>query len=152
MSKRDDMAIFGNRVREIRKRLSLSQRECAKSLEISGSFLSEIEAGKVKPGYEFFKNIRSKYNVNFDYLFTGEGEPFRTETPESDPEVVFDFGIDNPLIKEMLRYFRKSPFLRFAMLQHYRVLVFEKLDLIEHEIKQTLEKEKKMGRKELTEA
>ncbi|MDQ1353023.1 MAG: Helix-turn-helix protein, partial [Acidobacteriota bacterium] len=50
----DTIFDFGNRLKIARGQLHLSQRDFAAQLDIAGSYLSEIEAGKTRPGFEFF--------------------------------------------------------------------------------------------------
>lgn len=72
----EQLSQFGQRIRNIRKTLGLSQKDFASSLNISSPFLSEIENGKYKPGFDFFKNTLHHFNVNLHYLLTGQGEMF----------------------------------------------------------------------------
>jgi transcriptional regulator with XRE-family HTH domain len=64
---------FGNRVKEVRKTLRISQKDFAASLDMSGSYLSEIEHGNAAPGYEFFYKLSAQYQVSLDYLVHGTG-------------------------------------------------------------------------------
>jgi transcriptional regulator with XRE-family HTH domain len=70
---RDSLIALGSRVKKSRKSLGISQKDFAASLEMSGSYLSEIEHGNATPGYEFFYKVSLKYNVSLDYLFHGTG-------------------------------------------------------------------------------
>jgi transcriptional regulator with XRE-family HTH domain len=45
---------FGDRLRQIRQKLKMSQKNFAKKLNITGPALSEFENNRYKPGYEFF--------------------------------------------------------------------------------------------------
>jgi transcriptional regulator with XRE-family HTH domain len=72
----DQLTEFGQRIKNIRKTLGLNQKDFASPLNISSTFLSEIENGKYKPGFDFFKNILDHFNVNLHYLLTGQGEMF----------------------------------------------------------------------------
>lgn len=77
MNKRKyDLKEFGLRVKTVRKTLKLSQQEFGEKLNISGSFISDIEAGKSKAGYDLFFNLSVVFNVNLYYLVLGEGEMF----------------------------------------------------------------------------
>ena len=76
---RESLINLGSRVKKTRKTLGVSQKDFAASLEMSGSYLSEIEHGNAAPGYEFFYKISLKYNVNPDWLFHGTGTMIREE-------------------------------------------------------------------------
>ena len=92
---------FGKRVKQIRKDLNFSQREFGKELGLSGSFLSEIEYGKTKPGYDFFWNIHRKFNVDLYYLLKGTGKPFIIPEDQKPKRKIFD-GPDNETIEKLL--------------------------------------------------
>ncbi len=50
----DTILDFGNRLKRTREHLHLSQKDFAARLDIAGSYLTEIEASKTRPGFEFF--------------------------------------------------------------------------------------------------
>ncbi|MCP5108770.1 MAG: helix-turn-helix transcriptional regulator [bacterium] len=135
---------FGKRVREIRKDLHFSQRQFAKDLGISGSFLSEIESGKTKPGYDFFWNINNKFNVDLYYLLNGTGEPYIIPEDQKPVRKIFN-GDDSVTIEKMIGHFKDAPVVRLAVLQFYRTFIFEKKDLIEAEIKDSKKDNRETG-------
>ncbi len=100
---------YGSRVKEIRKRLQLSQKEFSEGLEISYGYMSEIEAGKRAAGYKFLKNLYMKYRVNFKFLFTGKGPML--ETDEDEKGVRMDFGEDGEITPGALYRTSKLPHL-----------------------------------------
>ncbi len=67
---------MGSRIKEMRKRLKITQKEMAKSLGIAGCYLSEIENGRGNPGFKFYFNLSKLYYLSLDYLFHGIGEMF----------------------------------------------------------------------------
>jgi transcriptional regulator with XRE-family HTH domain len=76
---RESLITLGSRVKKTRKTLGISQKDFAASLEMSGSYLSEIEHGNATPGYEFFYKVSLKYNISLDYLFHGIGSMIKEE-------------------------------------------------------------------------
>jgi len=56
---KDEISIeFGKRLKEVRKKLNnITQTEFAKQLSMAKSSLCEIEAGEVKPGFDFFYKL-----------------------------------------------------------------------------------------------
>ncbi len=70
----ENLKVVGNRIREIRIELRLSQKEMAAALEIPGPKLSKIESGVHAPGYSFLYKLSTVLNVSIDYLVSGEGE------------------------------------------------------------------------------
>jgi transcriptional regulator with XRE-family HTH domain len=133
---------FGKRVKEIRRRLNISQKDFASTIGISSSSLSEIESGKTKPGYEFFKNITLEYNVNNQYLHTGKGDIFLDSDAENSSQKKIDFGENKKIIEEMIWYFNHVPVVKFAMLEFFKSYLFEKKEMIEEEIEKIQESDK----------
>lgn len=68
------MGEIGYRIKSIRKEKRLNQSEFAKSIEISQGNLSEIEKGNSNPSAETMISIRNKYNVDLNWLLTGDSD------------------------------------------------------------------------------
>lgn len=132
---------FAGRIRKLRRHLHMSQKEFAESLGLSPSFISEVEAGKTKPGYEFFKNLHLLYAVNPDYLHKGEGDYFIEKEPEEEPGPNLDFGDSTELIEKMLWHFHRSETVRLSVLQFFKVFLFDRKAQIAEELKAYEEKE-----------
>jgi transcriptional regulator with XRE-family HTH domain len=99
------MAVFSikERIKAVRKALSLSQRDFCKGIFLSQSFYGQIETGRKTPNERVYELICNKYKVNKDWLLTGKGEMF-SETP---PDVELDLLIEiykelDPLFKEYI--------------------------------------------------
>jgi transcriptional regulator with XRE-family HTH domain len=145
--KTDELIEFGKRIREIRKQLHLSQIDFANAIGISNTFLSEVEKGKFKPGYDFFINTIKKFNINTRYLATGEGDIFFKNINETKNETKINFGEYSEIIEEMLMYFEQAPVVKFAVLEFYKNYIYDKGHMIKKEVerykKQKLKKENK---------
>lgn len=81
-----------NRIRLIRKTLSLNQGEFARRIGLTQTTLSMIEAGKTGLTEKNIRLICVTFNIDEDWLRTGEGEMF---------------GPSSPYEKELLRVFGK---------------------------------------------
>lgn len=70
--------MIASRIREVRKALGtkMSQEEFGATLGVSRSVIANIEYDKVAPTDLFLKMLCKTYNVNMDWLMTGEGEMF----------------------------------------------------------------------------
>jgi len=55
---------MGRRLREIRKKIGVSQMGLGEQLGISVPGVSDLENGKYRPGHDFLRNIALHYNVN----------------------------------------------------------------------------------------
>jgi transcriptional regulator with XRE-family HTH domain len=121
---------IGFRIKEIRRELRISQKDFAEAINISGSFLSEVEAGKSKPGYEFLNNVTQRYDINPMYLLTGEGGMFQSDKSVESLDLGYDYGNITEMVKEMLIDFRRSPFIAMATLAFYKEYVYQNRDMI----------------------
>lgn len=73
---RDEIIAIGKRIKEARNSLRYSQREMAKVIGISNSYLSAIEIGSKKPGAEIILKLADKFKINTEYLYHGTGDMF----------------------------------------------------------------------------
>jgi SOS-response transcriptional repressor LexA len=74
---------FGQRFKELRKFLNLSQIELAEILEVSQSTVSFYEKDEVYPSVASLFIIKNQYNVDLNWLFTGKGKMFIQEKQAS---------------------------------------------------------------------
>jgi len=89
------------RIKAVRKTLGMSQRDFCKGIFLSQSFYGQIETGRRGPNERVYELISSKYNVNKNWLLTGQGDMFN-EAP-SDVELLELMEI----IKELDPLFRE---------------------------------------------
>lgn len=68
--------MYGQRFKEIRKELKMSQEELAKSLTLSRTFVAQIETEIRQPSIRTLSDVCRIYNVNKDWLESGEGNMF----------------------------------------------------------------------------
>jgi transcriptional regulator with XRE-family HTH domain len=68
------------RIKEIRTRLGMSQVEFSERIFIGKSFYGDIEIGKKKVNDRIIFIVSKQFNVNIEWIKTGEGEMF-TDTP-----------------------------------------------------------------------
>lgn len=64
------------RIQKIRKFTSLSQEDFAKEIGIAFRAYTSYERGNRKPSFEYLNIVFVKYNINLNWLITGEGEMF----------------------------------------------------------------------------
>ncbi|MCL2265756.1 MAG: helix-turn-helix domain-containing protein, partial [Treponema sp.] len=70
-----------NRLREIRKYFGLSIKEFSQQIYVSNSLYGAIEHGDRELSDRICQLIVSKFNVSKDYILTGEGAMFNTDSP-----------------------------------------------------------------------
>jgi transcriptional regulator with XRE-family HTH domain len=67
---------INDRVREVRNALNLTQKDFGQRLAIAQSYLTNIETGKREVTEKIQKLVCLQFNVNEEWLRTGEGEMF----------------------------------------------------------------------------
>lgn len=73
------MSSIGERIKKSRNDKGLSLRELANKVELSASFLSQIEQGKASPSIENLKKIATSLDVRVSYLIEDEEDKNNTE-------------------------------------------------------------------------
>ena len=73
---------FGNRIKELRSSLDLSQQDFSQKLGMKPQALSRYEKEKVSPSVEIVKRLTDMFSINANWLLTGKGEMFlKDSTP-----------------------------------------------------------------------
>lgn len=67
---------MNNRIREIRKKASLSMKSFGEKIGISSAAVSKIETGVNMPSEQTIRAICQNFNVNREWLEDGAGEMF----------------------------------------------------------------------------
>jgi transcriptional regulator with XRE-family HTH domain len=78
---------IGIRIKLIRTKKHLNQNDFANNIGIAQGFLSEIERGIKQPSIELVLKIISQYEINPDWLLTGEGTPNKEKETEERDEI-----------------------------------------------------------------
>jgi transcriptional regulator with XRE-family HTH domain len=63
---------FGERVRERRHNLKMTQQELAKALELTAQHISAIEQNKRAPSLNLIAKLAEQLGVSTDYLLSGK--------------------------------------------------------------------------------
>lgn len=101
------MDSIGERVKQVRKALRITQVELGQLIGVSGSAISQIEAGVSKPTEAAIKLICSTYHVNYLWLTEGRGEMLEEETPEDMVERLM--AGESPLAISIMKAFAALP-------------------------------------------
>ena len=72
------------RIKELRKSLGITQQEFADKLGLKRNTIATYEIGKAVPSDRVVSDLCNKYNVNEEWLRTGNGEMFVEETPDEE--------------------------------------------------------------------
>ncbi|MCU0286026.1 MAG: helix-turn-helix domain-containing protein [Acidobacteria bacterium] len=138
---------IGKRLKAVRLKLKLKQKDMAQKIQIEPSYFSQIENGNANPGPEFFVRLASIYKIDLNYLFLGGQEMFiansgKEEVKEKEEkEVDLDDDIDT---SEKLIWLIKNSFHARLVLQTHinQVLYTTDKEIIKKDIerKKSLEK------------
>ena len=100
--------MFSNRIGQYRANLGLTQKEFAKKIGYSRSYLAEIESGKVRPSSNFLEAVSRVFKMSIDALMTDSAivDAIDANRGTEYPDIIFVFafsqdGIDG--LEKLLR-------------------------------------------------
>lgn len=100
----------GQRVRMLRKELDLTLEKFAKPLGVGKTAISNIENESRNLTDQMIISICREYNVNEEWLRSGDGEPFKKLSKEEEiasyVEDLLSDGTENPLYEIILEIMR----------------------------------------------
>jgi transcriptional regulator with XRE-family HTH domain len=137
-TEKENLEAMGNRLIGIRRKLRISQKEFAASLEMSPSYLSTIESGNGNPGVGFFFRLSTTYNVSLDYLFFGAGEMFENRESRKKPGKEFIDTIDT--FDDIRWLMENSPMFRNTIIGFSNKFFYENEEIIKRNIKKNQSK------------
>ena len=103
---------MNERIRELRKHLNLTLEEFGKKVGVTKAAIGRIEKGERSVTDQMFLSICREFNVNENWLRTGDGEMFALEEDEEAAyvsELLYD--TKNPLydlIKSIMKTYSQS--------------------------------------------
>ena len=65
---------LGERIKEARKRLDLTQDDFSKKLDISKGFVAKVEKGHQQPSAMFLMQLFKTFDISIDWLLSGRGQ------------------------------------------------------------------------------
>ena len=86
----------------VRKTLKLTQREFAQKISVATGFIASMEIGDRKVNPRIMKLVSSMFNVSLQWLETGEGEMFYTDTEKEIEEIISLYKRLNPFFKKFI--------------------------------------------------
>lgn len=94
---KDPIEYLGPRLKEIRLKTGLSLREIARQLDVSPSFVSQIENGKSQPSVATLYSLSKLLGVPVDVLFEAQGEVTPSPSKASTSQEVHRGQFDHPM-------------------------------------------------------
>lgn len=89
--------MIGQKIKELRKELGISQKSFAKELGISQNYVSELENGKKKPS----QDLISKLNKNFNFDTRSQINMSIMQTSKSPPSASIKEHLKDKVISDM---------------------------------------------------
>jgi transcriptional regulator with XRE-family HTH domain len=96
------MTTVNERLALVRKTLKLTQREVAEKISVASGFVASMETGDRKVNPRIMKLISSIYNVNLQWLETGEGEMFYEDMEKEIEEIISLYKRLNPFFRKFI--------------------------------------------------
>ncbi|GHT80349.1 hypothetical protein FACS1894130_11450 [Spirochaetia bacterium] len=93
---------INQRIKQVREALELNQRNFAKMLSLSHSYIAGVETDARKVNGRLIKLIVSEFGVNETWLTTGEGEMFARNPDEKFTKLVNLFKELPPKYQEVV--------------------------------------------------
>lgn len=139
---RDKLTALGNRIKEIRKKLNISQKDFANSLSMANSYLSEIENGRANPSFEFFYRLSTLYNVNLNYLFHGIDDMFMPrEIDKKKSGNQKEWRDDIESVHDLYWFMENSTIVKDTIMGFAAKFFYQNEDIIKRNIKKHREKQ-----------
>lgn len=112
--------MISERFKQLRDELGKSQTEFGAGIGVSRSVINNIERGVTEPSDVFLNHLCDVYNVNREWLETGEGELFDKSEQLDETAKLIESISDSPAMRSLLATWaqlsdeNKAVFERFA--------------------------------------
>ena len=103
---------MNERLKQLRKSLSLSQEAFGSKLGVTGPAVSKIESGDRSLTEQMALSIIREFNVNEEWLRTGEGEMFRPISQEDEfmrAATELRIGKEEGAMQALIEYWTMDP-------------------------------------------
>ena len=131
-SVKDDASSIGKRIKLVRERLKLKQKEFADRLEYKNSMISDVEADKTTPSFALLKAMVDRFNISPTFVMTGQGQMFLNSKEIGVDDL--DFGRMTPDILTLIDYLKKSELVKLSVIAHFRRFLLQNETIISKDI------------------
>ncbi len=118
-----DLKEVGARLKFVRDTLGLTLTALSDKVDVAYGYISDFERGRRYPSTKFMMSMVRNFNVNFNYIFAGDGTAFISPVDESD--LLDGFGIYKTEIIQMLLYMCTNKNLMFHIFSLYNDYLIE---------------------------
>lgn len=135
------MQSIGSRIKRERKAKGLRLKQMADELGVSTDYLYEIENGKINPDAEFLQNLKTRYNIDTDYIIHGKAPDIPgTAGQISFEDIVSTEGIDT--VEKLVTLMNLSLYVKNSVLSLATKFVLENREIIKGMVDRKLDKER----------
>lgn len=114
------MGSFGQRLREIRNKSSMTQKEFAKIFKLSESAIGMYERDEREPSFKLVNEISDHFDVTIDFLLGKSDVPSRNKESELDE---FEEFLNNPEHGVFFKEYLEAPEERKKeLMQFWRII------------------------------
>lgn len=99
-----DKTNVGERIRQIRKKKELTQKDFAGEIGFSKNQISKVENGKIIPSNKLLRRISDAFNVSMEWLMTGKGN-IESVPQKVDSELIEALEAHPEVIRELRERF-----------------------------------------------
>ena len=99
---------IGERIKAVRKAAKMTQQDFATAIDVKRLAVAAWEQGQKQPGKARLYVIAAKFNVDLDWLQTGEGEMRKPPKPETPASKAADIETIKALFAALPEYWQKA--------------------------------------------
>ncbi len=125
------MRDVGERLRELRERLNMSQAELGAQLGLKRSALGKHERGECFPTGRMLKILATKYNASIDYLLCNRGTLFYDKDKAKLRQGAYTI---NEETEELLYLMTHVPLVRHSVMGFFQRFKHRNQDIIQQEL------------------
>jgi len=136
------MKEIGGRLKRLRTTLNITLVDMSRLTGISLGYICVFERGKNLPNSKYLLYLIDNFKVNLNFIITGNGNMFLEGDDLRNQEKVYDFGVYQDEIDEMLSLASRMPGVMHAVLEFFSTYKFEKERIIKAYLERLEETEK----------
>lgn len=126
---------IGKRLKKIRKELGYTQRPFSEVIGCGRANYSRIETGEVGPNPLMLLKLKDTFNVNINYIVTGQGDVYLKETRQSADVLELPPGFKFDRVdRELFDYYCQSSIIRNSLKAYFRTLFIKESETIQMDI------------------
>ena len=130
----------GLRLKELRRKLNMSQAQLGEKMGIKATTLAKHESGICFPTGKMRNILASQYNVSMDYLLCGRGKLFYENKDNSDSNRLKNIIKGDKELEELFSLVSSMSWVRHAVLSYFQRFKLENRELIQNEIVHVISK------------